>query len=315
MEEAFGSALIISLGVALMTSVLMALLVTGYFTRRVQRSTTNVSHAASRIAEGQFSARVPSGPLGPEFDQLATTINDLAERLGDGGHPAANPRRPRPRDAHPAGHHRGPLEALEDGVRVLDEPTWRHSTAAPSGCTAWPRTSAPSHAPRASWTPTPVHTSPRQLLEAAAAAAQDAYDAGQVRLTVDATGPLPDIHVDPERMGQVLANLSRTPYGTPHPAGRSTSRQADRPPLGGAGRHRHRRGDRTRAPPHIFERFYRADPARRRQPGQRQRHRPDDQPRPGRGARRRPVGAQRRPRPRRHLQHPPAGRTGSVGSA
>ena len=63
-EEAFGSAPIIFLGVALMTSVLMALLVTG-FTRRVQRSTTNVSHAAARIAEGQFSARVPSAAWAP----------------------------------------------------------------------------------------------------------------------------------------------------------------------------------------------------------------------------------------------------------
>ena len=63
-EEAFAASLLISMAVALLTSVLMALLVTGYFTRRVQRSTTHVSHAASRIAEGQFSARVPSPGLG-----------------------------------------------------------------------------------------------------------------------------------------------------------------------------------------------------------------------------------------------------------
>ena len=82
-EDAFSSALIISLGVALLTSVLMALLVTGYFTRRVQRSTTQVTQAASTIADGQYGGRVPSPGLGPDFDQLATTINDLAERLGD----------------------------------------------------------------------------------------------------------------------------------------------------------------------------------------------------------------------------------------
>ena len=73
-----------------------------------------------------------------------------------------------------------------------------------------------------------MHTSPRQLLEAAAAAAQDAYDAGQVRLTVEAAGPLPDIHVDPERMGQVLANLLENALRHTPPGG-SVHLSASRP--------------------------------------------------------------------------------------
>lgn len=269
-EEAFGSALIISMAVALLTSVLMALMVTGYFTRRVQRSTTHVSHAASRIAEGHFGARVPSPGLGPEFDQLATTINDLAERLGD----VEGTRRRILADlAHemrtPLATIEAHLEALEDGVRTLDEPTLGalhggtqrlHRLAEDIG--------AVSRAEEGQLDSRPVRTHPQRLLEAAAAAAQDAYDSGQVRLTVEAAGPLPDVNVDPERLGQVLANLLDNALRHT-PSGGSVRLSASRP-----GNHwveldvtDSGEGIAPEHLPHVFERFYRADPARRRQPG------------------------------------------------
>ena len=269
-EEAFAASLIISLGVALLTSVLMALMVTGYFTRRVQRSTTHVAHAASRIAEGQFSARVPSPGLGPEFDQLATTINDLAERLGD----VEGTRRRILADlAHemrtPLATIEAHLEALEDGVRTLDEPTL---AALHGGTQRLHRLaqdiSAVSRAEEGQLDSRPVRTRPRDLLEAAAAAAQDAYDAAHVRLTVDATGPLADVHVDPERMGQVLANLLENALRHTPPGG-SVHLSASRPDNHWVQLDVTDTGEGI-APEHlahVFERFYRADPARRRQPG------------------------------------------------
>lgn len=269
-EEAFGASLIISLGVALLTSVLMALMVTGYFTRRVQRSTTHVAQAASRIAEGQFSARVPSPRLGPEFDQLATTINDLAERLGD----VEGTRRRILADlAHemrtPLATIEAHLEALEDGVRTLDDSTL---AALHGGTQRLHRLaqdiSAVSRAEEGQLDSRPVPTRPRVLLEAAAAAAQDAYDAGRVRLTVDATRPLPDVHVDPERMGQVLANLLENALRHT-PAGGAVHLTATRPDNHWVQLEVTDTGEGI-APEHlshVFERFYRADPARRRQPG------------------------------------------------
>src|SRR5215207_1491428 len=82
-EDAFASALLIALGVALLTAVLMALAVTAYFSRRVQRSIAAVAESAARIAEGQYTSRVGSPGLGAEFDLLADTTNALAYRLGD----------------------------------------------------------------------------------------------------------------------------------------------------------------------------------------------------------------------------------------
>lgn len=268
-EEAFGSALLISFAVALLTSVLMALLVTGYFTRRVQRSTTQVSHAAARIAEGQFGARVPSPGLGPEFDQLADTVNELAERLGD-------VERTRRRILADLAHEmRNPLatiethlEALEDGVRDLDEPTL---AALHGGTQRLHRLaediSAVSRAEEGQLDSRPVRTSP-QLLLRAAAAAQDAYDAAQVRLSIEAGGTVPDVHVDPERMGQVLANLLDNALRHTPPSG-SVRLCATRPDQHWVELEVADSGDgiTAEALPHVFERFYRADPARLRQPG------------------------------------------------
>ncbi|MDQ2826593.1 MAG: hypothetical protein M3Y04_06510, partial [Actinomycetota bacterium] len=69
-EKAFASALIVALGVALAASVVAALAVTGYFTRRIQRSIAAVAHSASQIAEGRYGSHVPNPGLGVEFDQL-----------------------------------------------------------------------------------------------------------------------------------------------------------------------------------------------------------------------------------------------------
>ena len=123
-EEAFGSALLIALGVALAASVLLALAVTAFFTRRVQRSTRSVADSASQIAAGHYGARVPSPGLGSEFDQLAATINDLAQRVGD----VESTRRRLLADlAHemrtPLGSIEAHLEAIEDGIRTPDAET------------------------------------------------------------------------------------------------------------------------------------------------------------------------------------------------
>ena len=269
-EDAFSSALIISLGVALLTSVLMALMVTGYFTRRVQRSTAQVSQAAARIADGQFGARVPSPGLGPDFDQLATTINDLAERLGD----IEGTRRRILADL--AHEMRTPLatieayhEALEDGVRALDAPTLE---ALHGGTQRLHRLaediSAVSRAEEGQLDSRPVHIRPHQLLESAAAAARDAYASRQVRLVVEPSLVLPEVHVDPERMAQVLANLLENALRHT-PSDGSVRLAATRPDHHWVELAVVDSGDGISPEnlPHIFERFYRADPARSRAPG------------------------------------------------
>jgi len=269
-EAAFADALFISLTVALVTSVLLALMVTGYFTRRVRRSTNEVSQAASRIAEGQFGARVPSPGLGPEFDQLATTINELAERLG-----AVESTRSRML-ADLAHEMRTPLatieaylEALEDGVRTLDPPTLAalhggsqrlHRLAEDIG--------AVSRAEEGQLESRPVRISATFLVESAVAAAQDTFRSRQVRLEASVADGVPDVYVDPERMAQVLANLLENALRHTSVGGH-VELAVNRPEARWVEIEVTDSGEGI-APEdlsHVFERFYRADPARRRASG------------------------------------------------
>ena len=90
----------------------------------MQRSIGDVAAAAAQIAAGRYDARVPDPGLGGEFASLALTYNRLAEKLeatestrrsmlADLAHEMRTPLATI--DAH--------LEAVEDGVRALDDDT------------------------------------------------------------------------------------------------------------------------------------------------------------------------------------------------
>lgn len=269
-ERAFNDSLLIALGVALVTSVLMALGVTAYFTRRVQRSTAAVAESAVDIASGQYRARVPSPGLGSEFDLLATTINELAERLGD----VETTRRRILADlAHemrtPLASIEAHLEAVEDGVRELDEATLAvlHSDTRRLQRLA-EDISAVSQAEEGRLESRPVPTMAGTLLESAAAAAGDAFDAKGVELLVDADTVAGPVLVDPQRMAQVLGNLLDNALRHTPPGGtvKLTVGQPDRRwvelKVGDTGE-----GIDPAHLPHVFERFYRADAARARSRG------------------------------------------------
>lgn len=268
-EEAFGSALLVALGVALTASVLLALAVTAFFTRRVQRSTRAVATSAAKIAHGDYGSRVPSPGLGAEFDTLATTINGLAKRLGD----VESTRRRLLADlAHemrtPLAGIEAHLEAIEDGVRNVDADTLEvlHSNAARLHRLAEDIT-AVSRAEEGGLEIRPVPTSTRTLLEAAASSAHDAYAGKRVVLAVDA-GTAPSVVVDPDRMAQVLGNLLDNALRHTPPGGRValTVHEPDKHwveiTVVDTGE-----GIDPEHLSHLFERFYRADPARSRAHG------------------------------------------------
>ena len=267
-ERAFNDSLIIALGVALVTSVLMALGVTAYFTRRVQRSTAAVAQSARDIAAGQYGARVPSPGLGTEFDQMASTINQLAERVED----VETTRRRILADlAHemrtPLASIEAHLEAVEDGVRELDDNTM---TVLHEGTSRLQRLAddigAVSRAEEGRLESRPVLSSPQDLLESAATTAHDAFDAKGVGLVVEASNVKDNVLVDPQRMAQVLGNLldnalRHTPRGGTVSL---TLRQPD-PAWVDLDVTDTGQGIAPEHLPHLFERFYRADPARGRE--------------------------------------------------
>ncbi|MCR8899019.1 ATP-binding protein [Gordonia sp. GONU] len=268
-EAAFTSAMIISLAIALVVSALMALAVSWYFTRRVQLSIIAVAASATEIAGGHYAVRLTGPGLGSEFDQLAVTFNQLAERLdsvettrrrmlSDLAHELRTPLATL--DAH--------LEALEDGIRLPDAETLgilRASTAR-LGRLAEDIT-AVSRAEEGQLAINPVRTDTRALVEAAIRVCAARYAADGVALIGDMAETV-TVTVDPVRIGQVLGNLldnalRHTPTGgAVTVASTATSDGWAEITVTDSGE-----GIPSEHLAHLFDRFYRADTARGRVEG------------------------------------------------
>lgn len=267
-EEAFFSALLISISLALLAAAAAALAVTWYLSRRVQRSLTAVTASASEIAAGRHGSRVPDPGLGREFGTLAATYNALAARLeqtdttrrrmlGDLAHEMRNPLATI--DAH--------LEAVEDGVRDLDEATLGVIRGSIRRLRRLAEDiGAVSRAEEGNLDLTMGPVRAAALAQTAGQGALDRFAAKGVHLHVEAE-TTERIVVDPERIGQVLGNLldnalRHTPSGgTVTLTCRRVGQWVEFAVVDtGEGIGPQHIG-------HVFDRFYRADTARDRDRG------------------------------------------------
>ena len=208
-EEAYQSANAISLSLALLAALVAALAVSVYMTRRIGRSVATIAHAASTVAQGNYEATVPPPGLGAEFDALALGFNQMAGRLG-------SVERTRRRLLADLGHEmRTPvatleayLEALEDGVATLDAAT---AQLLRSQTRRLARLSedigAVSRAEEGQTRLDMRPVQPEAVVMAALDAAAEAYQAKGVRPVTDIAAGLPELRIDPDRIGQVLGNL------------------------------------------------------------------------------------------------------------
>ena len=264
-EEAFASALLVSLGVALVAAVTAALAVAWYFSRRVQGSLGEVAEAAAQIASGNYAARVTPPGLGAEFATLADTYNALAQRLAA----TENTRRRMLADlAHemrtPLATVDAHLEAVEDGVRDLDDGTLivlREATRRLGRLAE--DVGAVSRAEEGDLH-LDLHTvAAESLATTATAAAAERYAAKGVRLETDLLARAV-LEVDEVRLGQVLGNLLDNALRHTPPGGTVTlrTRTVDRwveYAVVDTGE-----GIEAEHLPHLFDRFYRVDTARDR---------------------------------------------------
>lgn len=263
-EEAFTVAIVLAWGLAVAIAVLLALLVSWYFTRRVQRSVTAVTETTADIAGGHYDTRLVSPGLGREFDQLADSVNELARRLdatesirrrmlADLGHEMRTPIATL--DSY--------LEAVDDGVRDFDHDTRR---------VLWSATQrlerlaadvvAVSYADEHHARLQRVSTTTESLITTAASAAREQYENKGVELRVPTIESVA-VNVDADRMGQVLGNLLNNALRHTPTAGlvTLTATKVDgyiaRIVVSDSGD-----GITTEHLDHIFDRFYRVDTAR-----------------------------------------------------
>lgn len=268
-EQAYRYATAISIAVAVGVAALTALLVTWYFSRRLQRSVAEVASAATAVADGRYDIRVSPLRLGEDFANLAQAFNRMSERLesveatrrqlfGDLAHEIRTP----------VAVLQAYAVAVQDGVNTLDPKTVAiiHDQA-----NRLVRLSedfaALAQAEEGAGAVAPQWVDPHTTITTAVAAAADRYAAKGVELTSNVGNALPALWADPLRLAQVLGNLldnalRHTPPGelvdvSATAAGAAVIIRVTDNGDGIAAEHL----------PHVFERFYRADIARDRQHG------------------------------------------------
>jgi signal transduction histidine kinase len=264
-EQAYRNATAISIAVAIVVAAVTAFVVTAYIGRRLQRSVTELSTAASAVAEGRYDIRVSPPRLGDEFDSLAAAFNQMAQRLqsvettrrrmlGDLAHEIRTP----------VSVLEAYLEAVEDGVKKLDPQTismLREQTGRLVRFSA--DVAALAQAEEAHATIKPGLVDVDELVATATGAVADEYAAKQVTLTSEVAG-VRTLWADRQRLAQILGNLlDNALRHTPAQGHVRIAATSDTDEVvftvtddgeGVAEEHL----------PRLFERFYRADSARER---------------------------------------------------
>ena len=210
-DEGFVAAIVVStlggVGIAGAVAAAMAALVS----RRISRPVSIAAAATTRLASGDYSARVPSPRMGPELDSLADAVNSLAERLE-----ATEGTRIRLMSdlAHelrtPLAAIDATVEAITDGVLAADEQTLATLTANAQRLSRLVEDVASvSRAEERSFRLTISEQDLAELARLAIASTSALLTSKAVDITAP-TGPGPLVRIDRDRIleviGQLLAN-------------------------------------------------------------------------------------------------------------
>ena len=269
LDNAFAAGAGIAIGVGTAAALITAAGVSLLVTRRLSQPIRGLATAAAAVAAGDYTARVAPAGFGPELDALTSAFNTMAGRLQA---TEATRRRLLADAAHEL---RTPLatldafvEGLADGVRAPTKQTWDIMAAQTARlCRLADDISVVS---RAEEHALPLHlsrTSVIPLVQAAISAARPGYDAKGIQLRSEVPANLPELVADRDRVTQVLAGLlanalRHTPRGGHVSVRAQPSGSAVQVIIADTGE-----GISAEHLPHIFERFYRVDPARDRAHG------------------------------------------------
>ena len=268
LDTAFGEALWFSLAVGIAAATATAAALSWIVSTRIVLPISDLAAAARTISRGNYEARVDVAGsdevtvLGRAFNEMAASLSSAEELrrrlLSDVAHELRTPLATI--DAY--------LEGLADGVVEPTAETWkllRNETHRLGRLTE--DVTKVSRAEERQLDLRLTQVSARGLVEAAADAAAPVFAAKGVTLEVIPDSRSPDIEVDSDRLGEVLANLLENALRHT-PIGGTVTLSAERA------------GDQALltvtdtgeglAPDdldRVFERFYRVDPARSRDRG------------------------------------------------
>ena len=269
LDEGLARAMLVALGTGTGVAVATALGVSLILAKRITTPIRALARAAEQVARGSYAARVPPPGGGDELTTLAGAFNDMAEAL----HTSEQRRQELLADlAHelrtPLATIDGYLEGVSDGIMPSDEQTLQVLQAE----TARLRRlvddlNVVSRAEERQLDLHPTRCQPDKLIIAAVQAAQAAYTAKDVTLTAKLDPRLPQVTADPDRIGEVLANLLSNALRHTPPGGRVEVAATGLPDrqvrvsVSDTGE-----GIPSELLERIFERFYRVDRARTHTP-------------------------------------------------
>jgi two-component system sensor histidine kinase BaeS len=269
LDEALARALLLSLGVAVVAALLTTLAVSAFITRRLTRPVQEAAAAAVQIAAGAYGARIPQSRLGAEFATLDNAFNRMAATLED------TERRRRELLADLAHELRTPiatvdsfLEGIEDGVIPATGATWRtmrEQTGRLRRLADDVEVVSRAEERQADLRLRPVDL--REVVDQASRAASAAFRDKGVALKRYGESAGAQVEADPDRLREVLDNLLTNALRHTAPGGTVTVTTTMTVHTVGFVVADEGEGISAEHLPHLFDRFYRADPARARASG------------------------------------------------
>ncbi len=266
-EMAYRDASLISVGVGLVISLLAAIAVSWFLTRRLRRPLDQVTHAARELSRGHYRTRVPMVGSGTELKTLADAFNTMAARLegvedtrrrmlSDLAHELRTPIATL--SAYHEGLHDGLASLGPESRAALTEQTERLARLADDidevSTAEEGRLDLDLH-----------NHAVADLIWAAYEGMRERYATQGVNLVIDPTEAAGlHVKVDRQRIGQVLANLLANALRATSPGGTVTVAAHREGPEVTITVTDNGEGMTPQQIEHAFERFYRGDSARTR---------------------------------------------------
>ena len=207
-EEAFASSFAVSLTVAALAALLAAGVASWFLVRQVATPVEQLAVAADAVADGRYDVSVPAVPFSAELQRLSDAFSHMASRLADTD--AA-----RSRLLSDLSHElRTPLatlsayiDGIEDGVVPGDSTSFETMRGQVSRLRRLTTDVREAFAAEEALDLILAPTDPVVLARAAVSAAGPRYAARDVALAYRGDTTAPSVLGDPQRLGQVLANL------------------------------------------------------------------------------------------------------------
>lgn len=209
-QEAFQSAGLAALAAGALAATITAALASALVSRRIGQALDALSAAAHRVAAHRYDQRVTLSGSGHELDAVASAFNSMAERIQ---HTETVRHQLMADLAHelrtPLAVIDVTLEATEDHIIEQTEmlATLREQTSRLQRLSADLRQLSAATEGHLTLHPQTVHVN--DILNAAARSARPAATRAHVTITTEPAAQHTTITLDPQRIGQVLDNLTR----------------------------------------------------------------------------------------------------------